>query len=510
MPLKNSKPNEILLRELAGLLHGFRKFRGAIGEATVTITDPDSYPGEIQAYLDKGIVAFERTRELRKRKLIAIEHARRLGRDYGIPDLMFEPFLAAVTTDSIVCQPFENFFDSANTDMPSGAGMGNQANYRFQSRRLEGVDAAVVHLELTGSASSPGYSDTHWHTGDEIIFMIRGSAELRFANSGVHVALHDHDYAQFYSEQPHQLVQLSDGPCEALIIRFYQLFPEGSRMQAMSDAETLLVKLMNAGAEDKVGDVVSRDILNRVTPCFRQWVALSSEILSQDRPQLNDSSQIVDQVGCHVMLHHFLKLWPDEFNREKLSKKIKKSKTGVHNELTDVTKPISLSFADVKVESAEYGCIKPPLFYPFFFPSVPRLCVVRSSADYYPFPKENKRTYQVPVRRLAGSDCSIAVLELEPGGKTVFNRHPGIEMLYPISGSAVVNFQDGQLNPDDISQRLVSSQQPGFLYFKSKNIHQVCHHASSDSDADEVCRLLVIRFYDSALNEHEIKENAKK
>ena len=113
-------------------------------------------------------------------------------------------------------------------------------------------------------------------------------------------------------------------------------------------------------------------------------------------------------------------------------------------------------------------------------------------------------------RRLAGSDCSIAVLELEPGGKTVFNRHPGIEMLYPISGSAVVNFQDGQLNPDDISQRLVSSQQPGFLYFKSKNIHQVCHHASSDSDADEVCRLLVIRFYDSALNENEIKENAKK
>ena len=96
--------------------------------------------------------------------------------------------------------------------------------------------------------------------------------------------------------------------------------------------------------------------------------------------------------------------------------------------------------------------------------------------------------YVIPNRGLACSDMAIAQLTLEPQKGTLWNVHPGYEVLIPLRGEAEVWFGE-----ESVTAYRVFFEDGLLAYFLSDKRHRVWNPS-----ADTIVSMLVLRMYGSA------------
>lgn len=383
-----------------------------------------------------------------------------IAESYGIHPLMLHPLLSnRLGGASIHVESFDRFME-----VPGEFGAGSC--YRIPHVKLQGSEElAFVHLRLDGG----GFSDRHSHPGDELIFCLTGTIQLRLENSGLWTILGAGDYAHFYAEQVHSAHNIGDDPAELFIIRFYQLESMGTRFRILAD----LKSKTRRGAHTARA---VQELMSAVDPLM---------VASEDLPE------IIDRFGLGRLLQMISE--GNGISLRKLEEAGKKARLGfnrskfhrLHNGDAPVTKKQLVALART------YG-IHPMLLFDFLFPALRNAVVVRhSDNDFYQMPEDlvgvQGVKYFCPCRRLADSDISIAVIELDVGGKSPVNRHPGHELLLPLSdGTIAIRLGEG----GETGVRLSGRGSKYAHYFSNQD-----HYVANAGDSKVRC--LLLRFYEA-------------
>ena len=151
---------------------------------------------------------------------------------------------------------------------------------------------------------------------------------------------------------------------------------------------------------------------------------------------------------------------------------------------------------DLELLALVYG-VEPFLLYDYLHPALRPAIAVRhglnpsgdeGSADWDELPatylRERGVRYFIPRRRLADSDTSIAIVELDPAKSTPPNRHPGHEILVPLEGRLRIKFGEGE-------GYILDETLHRFAQFDSNLEHQVINDSTTDH-----ARFLVVRLYE--------------
>ena len=378
-------------------------------------------------------------------------------------------------------------------EVPSpGEGYGTNAQYSFPALRIAGSDISLVFLEL----SPAGYSDTHDHPGDELMFVISGSITVTFPNSGVRLLLNEGDYAHFFAEQPHSAVNESEERARLLIVRFNHLTSPDARHQL--------------GRE--IWGIISAAGSGTPTP-FREpalsWVAEAAvQPLGSGAGRF--SQQATDSLQNHLGFCRLLRRLPGPSPRaaESFVKSIAEGH-GLHLESFDhwlwcvETGRIAVERDLVPAIAKLYG-VYPTLILDFFQPSSLCQVVVRGgptnnhktggnrNGDWLPLTDVARGldlvsvadgvTYSLPQHTLSCSDTSITLVSLVPGTLTPINDHPGTELLVPLDGEIAVEF----VKTGADSHRASSGE---VLHFTSSEPHRLANYGPIPA------RVLVLRIY---------------
>jgi hypothetical protein len=94
-------------------------------------------------------------------------------------------------------------------------------------------------------------------------------------------------------------------------------------------------------------------------------------------------------------------------------------------------------------------------------------------------------TYRIPARTLANSDVSVVLLDLRSDGHTAWNRHPGFEMVIPISGTVRIEFDQ-----NGVASKSKDAGPHSMVVYRSSISHRVVECGEDEAEA----RVLVIRF----------------
>src|ERR1019366_1397244 len=226
------------------------------------------------------------------------------------------------------------------------------------------------------------------------------------------------DYIHFYAEQVHSAWNTALEEAEILVIRFYQLGVSGTRY-------TLIDELSSKRLSDRaVAEVIAA--------------------LSPLGIRAQENQGVSDRIGfgrlLRLLCDHLHERRGVQHSLTRLAKRAKKlgcpfSRAKFSRVLNGET---AVSVTELE-QLARVFEAEPLLFFDFTFSAFRDAIVVRSPSDYSVMPTTFLRyqgaTYSVPHRRLAFSDISIALLELQsPAGETPTNSHPGHELLVPIEG----------------------------------------------------------------------------
>jgi quercetin dioxygenase-like cupin family protein len=334
---------------------------------------------------------------------------------------------------------------------------------------LKGTEeAVVVHLDLDPG----GHSTTHAHSGDELMFVVEGTVEVRLEDSGLWTRLDRGDYVHFYAEQQHSAWNTSANPARLFIIRFYQLEATGTRFEY----------LKALGAKRPSANLIAR-VVKEVK------AALAPFDLRAGR---NPVPEVSDRFGLARLLQL---LCSDEFrgadnglSLKALARRAADRHLGYSPSWFD-----RLRHGQAPVRADELPAlaekvyeVEPLLLYDFLFPVHRNAIVVRQPRDFRPVPDDLVRSpgvrYEVPCRRLADSDLAIARLRLAPGAGTPVNRHPGHELLLPLAGVCEVRFGEVRARLDPGQHR--------YAHYHSRRDHQVVNVG------DRPAEHLVLRFHE--------------
>lgn len=387
----------------------------------------------------------------------------RIADAYGIPRLMLDPLLSRrIDVPCLIQQRAE--FTPVGTH-PGAKLFGEHADYLRPRDRLRGtVEVAVVLLTIKPG----GRSDTHDHPGDELMIVLDGEVEIRLENSGLWTRLHKHDYIHFYAEQTHSAWNVSTSDVTVLVVRFYQLYSAGTRGELTRELRAKRLK-------SKVSARVRDEMIEALAP------------FSPPRPTTGPAP-VRDKYGLARLLSR-LAGEASGGGRLSLQKLLARATGGGYNYNRTLLYRLQNGEAgatedDLRPLARIFGT-EPLILYPMLFPAVRPAVAVRQDSDLRKVPDEVVGhagvSYWAPVRRLTDSDMTVAVVELEPGAATPTNRHPGQEIVVPLSGAAEVAF--GSTVTPIVAGRDV------FAHYPSGNEHRVTNPGG------RTARLFVIRFY---------------
>jgi quercetin dioxygenase-like cupin family protein len=440
---------------------------------------------------------------------------------YGIHPLLLDPLLAVDVQVDCVVQGCTDFVEVSQLE--GATSYGYRAHYSFPTSRLSGMDnAAIVWLQLDPG----GYSDVHHHGGTEFIWAKKGTIEVRFPDSGLWTPLNEGDFAHYYAEQTHGAWSVKEcgESAEVFIIRFDPSVASGSRHQLVTNVR---------------GEKWTRDIKARVvaelqallvpSPIPRpaanedRELSLASDytvglgsllqrIASQRSNSQSHGRSTSDFIGDRFGLGRLLQLLASEGFRGQgnalslgdLANRAKgTSEQGTQEDRYSRSKldriqhgqaPVSL--VDLEHLARLYE-VEPFLLYDYLHPALRPAIAVRhglhpsndeAEEDWSELPasylREQGVRYFIPKRRLADSDTSISIVELERAMSTPQNRHPGFEILVPLKGRLRIKFGGGD-------GYVLDEREHRFAQFDSSRVHQVTNDSAIDT-----ARFLVVRFYE--------------
>src|SRR5689334_17567043 len=101
-----------------------------------------------------------------------------LAQVYGIPRLMLDPLRVGPREATCLVQAFDQLL---RIEPEGDVGYGVAAQYSIPGAKLAGTeDVALSHLVL----AEGGHTPIHAHPGDEFLFVLEGTVEVRLMDSG--------------------------------------------------------------------------------------------------------------------------------------------------------------------------------------------------------------------------------------------------------------------------------------------------------------------------------------
>jgi quercetin dioxygenase-like cupin family protein len=402
---------------------------------------------------------------------------------YGVHRLLLDPVLAIPSDDACYVGCFGDFLSVGD---PSTGGFARLATYGIPDRILVDTEnVSIVSLRIEPG----GRSDSHWHAGDELMFVRSGSVDVLLRSSGLRARLHEWDYVHFYAEQEHCAYNATDLPADLFILRFR---PVGRRFELLRELHArrpkppyvsravreLLATVapypdrerLSVSDDSREGDglVVDRYGLGRLL----QLVCTEGYCRDENPPTLDELARRAEALGQDKA---------SRLNRARLHR--------LHHGLSPVSEAELLQLAAI------YD-IKPMLLYDYLSPVVRNAIAVRhrgerqlspdDAGDMCPVPapyvRDSQAVYRVPCRRLADSDLAIAATELPKGASTPENRHPGHEILLPLVGIVELRF--------GTTLTRINAARGEFAHFHSHRRHWLLNVG------DGPAHVLVIRIYE--------------
>jgi len=403
---------------------------------------------------------------------------------YDVPRLMLDPLCAEQVDALCNVEGRESFI------CPGPKPYGNGASYSVPGRRLIGTEEiAFVRLVLDPKATSEdAYSDVHSHPGDELLFVLDGSVEVRLHESGIWNRLDKYDYIHFYSEQEHSAWRVGEAAAEVFIIRFYQLRGSGTRSEV---AKGIFAFLKEAFAATRKGTKRSLSLIWRLAEEIRLSMTPAPSKSKRQEQAPVEHREIVDRYGLGRLLRFsWIELTRTGHNAVELAKKAKKlgftrSKLDrIHHGMAPVTGQQLRALAEIHD-------VPPMILFDFFYPTVRGAAVVRresrkEKADWEKVPPSflngSKADYYVPTRRLTDSDITIAWVELAKGESTPANRHAGQELAVVLQGVIEVQFTSSK------KPFRISAADKEIAHYQSTHTHQLTNVGS------ETAIVFVVRF----------------
>jgi quercetin dioxygenase-like cupin family protein len=372
---------------------------------------------------------------------------------------------------------------------------GQRAQYWIPSAKLNDSDVAFVYLVIDPG----GQSDVHHHPGDEFLYVLEGSVDVAFADSGVQIALRRGDYAQYYSEQNHSVINHSDGPAHLFIIRFYQVSDESSRQKMRQEVWSQIVT--RASGFDHQHSRVS------LRPSTLAWVMESAagrsrHLLEKGEPIPNE---VLDRGGLARLLNRLPSPKPAAWKRflQEHSALYDKNRYASPDDWlwALATNQITVPRSSLATLADLFGAFPFSIFSCLFNTALPVAAVKRRAPsatagasdwvnvtdvvkDLTSLSQPAGVKYEIPTRSLACSDVSIAYLALDPQTNTQEGKHGGFELLLPIEGEVTVSYASTTKQ-----SFAVSARRRELVHFRSDVPHILSNRGSSNAE------LFLIRFH---------------
>ena len=498
--------SSICPRELGALLAGLRNHRNeelsSLGQRYETLAlsrkgdddwelflkwlFPKSQPS--RSSLETTLGQLERGK---RRSKGSLEQVLPLTEIYRISPLMFCPLAGAIATGAVHQVIQNDFRQPTIQDPPEGS------TYLFPEKRLEDCDAFIVNLKLAPKASS----ESHWHVGEELIFVVKGTIEIHLEDNGVRTRdLQKGDYFHFCAHQRHTVSNSGDCLAELFIIRFDQL--TGGFRANVRDALSRSLTLLNSKCPKKEANPLEWERkrikdARREMDSVRLWLEGELHDFRNDaRQEKTDRSPFPEYVENPAGLAGFIdhlnaaeKHTVTQLHKTSIERDIPFTDAQLRNLLGGHLRSVKLEVLD---QLAQLYAIPEILFYPYLFPRIHDFVAVRRHEDLVPLPEQSLTKqkypgalYQLPCRTLAATQISTTYLSLDSGAFTAWNKHPGFELILPISGQALV---ETKLQSDPIQ---VSDSPAAYAMFSSNEDHRLCNNSN------EVAKLFVVRVYGS-------------
>ena len=404
-----------------------------------------------------------------------------------------------------------------------GAGRAVNGDYFTSNQRLRGSTSCYLYLDLKAG----GVTDPHSHPGQELLFVITGHVRLHL-KSGVCVPLESSDIAHFNSEIDHWLE--SDTLAKVFVIRYYHL-AGGLQRQIRRDIDEL-DQLSQKPSKSKAEDRLE---IKRCQQRLLGWLVQGGR--QATKPGTPEIERFADVVGLARLLDQYVKHEEQYRNPNRGRKGAKLSlKSLFGDDATAASQasrflrlyalPEDRNNAEVLINEivrvfGEHGITVPrTVLAPHLFPRWHYLIMLsgkslnqagpdqpRTAADapaakppsigWRRIPKKletlfsdnNNRLNLFPEVALAASDMSMTFAQINPGTRCKFSVHPGFELLLPLSGKVVVEFEDPANHPAPVSASL-GNPFPEFVVFDSSKSHRICNPGPN------LAQVLLIRFYD--------------
>lgn len=389
---------------------------------------------------------------------------------------------------------------------------------RIEPGRMADRNGFTLPLKMTGKqgseSSSPNpQSDTHYHDGEEILLVRRGYVLVYLHDSGLPVYLEPGDYLHFYAEQLHSAWNMSnDLEAELFVARFYQN-RRGKR----------------AGSLKELGKFIARSSRGRLR---KPEMSLLFQSHDQDFARVHEDRgehapgdrPVLDPFGLARFLKLVAKCYAMSLEdlataalkdlataagepRDRFYSRSKIDR--IQNGLSAVDERDFLSLGKI------YGC-EPLLFYNYIVPPFLYAIAVSHHVDEADLPRSlvawqkvppayfqealwpsgkspagSRIQYWVPARRLTDSDVAVVLVELGDGSETLWNRHPGFEMLFPLGTEGDGEFRIEIQLAEPKSVRIGVDL---FGFYDSRRSHKVSFRSARGPASRG--RALVFRFLD--------------
>lgn len=426
---------------------------------------------------------------------VALSDAYHLASAYDVPFLMLDSLLGTCSSDQQVSHTLDSFVSPQEElgedelgKLGSSAQYGSGAVYGVPMSRLANCEMSIAHVSLQGSVRTPAATDCHVHPGNELLYIRKGAATLRFPASGMEVALREGDFAHYYSDQPHGMAASKD--VDVVVIRFYQMERLGTRLKAIDAVNDLLPRLTEKGFQ--LGKDDRKLVKNVIGPWFRLYTAQPVWRGLQNHER-SHTGMILDAVGLRLMLQESVPAGRSNWDIKELAKRSAELESpwvggASLRKIVNGRGISSISMDQVTSMSKVFG-IPCPLFYPFFFQTVPRCVIVhRDSEDLHELGLTEPEvgddgSYLMPKRRLAGADSEVVFLKLQAKRSSVPNSHPGFEFVMPLDGNLSVSL-DGEAGD-------IVVKQGSYIQFCSSVEHTI--HNTDDSTTTA----MIVRSYEA-------------
>jgi quercetin dioxygenase-like cupin family protein len=313
-------------------------------------------------------------------------------------------------------------------------------------------------------------------------------------SDGTRITLTAGDYIHFHAEQCHGVVNGTSEESWVLVIRSH--FQEGGSRTRISKAVTqaclfLKNKINRSGKiKDPAKLLEFKKIRDETMGSL--IVPWTKHIATPPSDKILNPHKVMDTVGLGKFLCEYaadsgytIRDLVDRAKRIGFERAHNAFFSKLHHGESS-----SLSYEDLSTLASIYD-VMTVLLCSFIFPSVDKCVTVRrsgrpedhdlakiSSQEFRDLPEGV--VYEIPCRKLAFSDVSIAFVSLDPGGSTIESRHPGTEFLLVLKGEVEVKIKRA---PESRTVKRYC-----FLHFSSRVAHTVAN--TGDIEAE----VLIVRF----------------